>query len=1307
MRNPKRKLKQYFALGGLALALMAGAAKAQAADFEIYTNASIPVGGGAAVSPNGNEMAYFFFAENGSGYFDTRNTNPSPQGSFYMFSTVGANASFGGQGTAFIIGGGNNTQKAVNLSDYAGGALKFYLKSDRTLQLVIQYDNGSGGLVESNAVNINSTGGAWQEISIALSAASFGAGVDFSKIRVPFLLKIPSAYGTETQISVDYIRWTEPTSSTIKVFPKSTRMNPGQRRMFLIEGVTTPTLSLNPSNLGSLNTTTGNQVIVTANSTIQNGKLQIVKGADNNVSSITVTNANIAATYGIVSETVAGVTLGTDAGFFPYTGGGATINTSNDTGDFREGTFSVKTDLTVGGGGQYAGWAVEWTQTSSLDMNEYFDGSLRFWFKGPSQLQNDLQVGIRSSNVAAGAETSKVSLKNYTTFDNTWRAVVIPIEDFAGLSPKADLSRTRVLVNFLVANNSGGSRTFWVDNIRWDTKKPGALAKIAVSPNPVTVPLSTKRVFNARGLDANGNTVDIWPTWSKTGSIGNIAPAQGLSTTLTAAASAANGSITATDQSISSTTLVSVANIVFNNSFNVYSDLGPGGFVGASQGGTGSNMALNELTGTPPEGSKFMRATMTVGNTAGQTDGFALWFVEEPSGTRFLHFFSNGYLQFYVKTPVDLQVAIRSANIPAGSELSKVRLSDFGVPLDNNYQKVVIPLDYFKQLDPRLDFDNMKTFFAIGGIATQIGTVSNTVFDVDDVKWLSNSGNFPDEQKIYNGLKAKQHPTTGLVLTFDNDSNNRSVTYDQALAAMAYTYRRTDAPLAKKVFDVYKSKFDAGGFAGFHNEYQWDNPNTIKDFNRTTGPNAFMLLALVHYKNVTGSTLYDPMMAGIANWLLSLQDADGGIRFGAGDSNKSTEQNFDTYAAFRAYAKLTGNNTYNTAANNVFKWLSTEAYNGTRFNVGELANGSPNTDKALDVYSWAPLALSSYTNVMALVDTDFRNTKNSATTGLDVDGYDFSGPPGPPYGLAPDKDAVWLEGTAGMALAWKFIGNETNYNHFIGEMEKAVFVTGTETQGMAYATNIGTAYGFSMDASHAAISSMAWYIFAKRNFNPFNPMPMFSVQAKNISNNAPAGGISWTANIPVSWVRANQYIELNAQAITVDNAWGIQIYTDNKNQAYSPYFVDPTPGKPNNVDSNPAGLLVNTGAATSSYRIEMAWRIQDSTVSAPIAIKPFALGETAAGPTAFNWFYFIDKGTPDIDFNNDGIISPPPADGEAFQNGADYIIARTPTTLHDTQGQSGYAAATFPDFIYVEANFDKAAAQTNYKGTIVVEFFLN
>jgi hypothetical protein len=90
---------------------------------------------------------------------------------------------------------------------------------------------------------------------------------------------------------------------------------------------------------------------------------------------------------------------------------------------------------------------------------------------------------------------------------------------------------------------------------------------------------------------------------------------------------------------------------------------------------------------------------------------------------------------------------------------------------------------------------------------------------------------------------------------------------------------------------------------------------------------------------------------------------------------------------------------------------------------------------------------------------------------------------------------------------------------------------------------------------------------------------------------------------------------------------------------------------------------------------------------------------------AYNWFYFKDRGTPAIDYDGDGLTGGA-NDGTAFADGEDYITIRNGTGIHSSQGSSGYFPASTPDYVYLEANFSNAAAQTNYRTVITVEFFL-
>jgi len=62
------------------------------------------------------------------------------------------------------------------------------------------------------------------------------------------------------------------------------------------------------------------------------------------------------------------------------------------------------------------------------------------------------------------------------------------------------------------------------------------------------------------------------------------------------------------------------------------------------------------------------------------------------------------------------------------------------------------------------------------------------------------------------------------------------------------------------------------------------------------------------------------------------------------------------------------------------------------------------------------------------------------------------------FNLASYTDAVWLEGTAQMVVAYLSVKDVTSANYFINEVEKAIIPTSPSTQGLAYATNGGTGF---------------------------------------------------------------------------------------------------------------------------------------------------------------------------------------------------------------------------------------------------------
>jgi hypothetical protein len=337
------------------------------------------------------------------------------------------------------------------------------------------------------------------------------------------------------------------------------------------------------------------------------------------------------------------------------------------------------------------------------------------------------------------------------------------------------------------------------------------------------------------------------------------------------------------------------------------------------------------------------------------------------------------------------------------------------------------------------------------------------------------------EVKIFNWFTAQQMPN-GLLESSEN-SNVVSL-YDNALAALVFILHGENQR-AERIFDFFKSRQKSeleqgvGGFSQFRDKQ--GNPYG----NRWMGENAWLLLALQNYKQLTGNNQYGPLANSLTRWLTGLQDSDGGLFAGYNQNDlrlnyKVTEGNIDAFAAVSGYTPFHAgllnylkNNRWDAANESLISWPDNPAYY-----------------YALDLHSWGYLIFNNFPESTLSFASRFW-TGQTAVNGAMVDGYCFD----------EDRDVVWLEGTAQMALAFGKAGNTNNKNWFLKELKKALLTSpvNANTAGFSYATNPGTAYGaeplWPTAHTQIAISSGAWYIMAQFNFNPFamaqaKPVPL-------------------------------------------------------------------------------------------------------------------------------------------------------------------------------------------------------------------------
>jgi len=338
----------------------------------------------------------------------------------------------------------------------------------------------------------------------------------------------------------------------------------------------------------------------------------------------------------------------------------------------------------------------------------------------------------------------------------------------------------------------------------------------------------------------------------------------------------------------------------------------------------------------------------------------------------------------------------------------------------------------------------------------------------------------PEEEELLTETEAQvlnwfnnQQLSNGLLESSEN--GNFVSLYDNALSALVFMIYE-DYEKAEKIFDFFNGRIHSeltNGVGGFS---QFRDRNGVPTNHRWMGDNAWLLIALNNYKARTGSNTYDNLALEIKNWLQSLQDTDGGLYAGynADNSlmnNKVTEGNIDAFNAIENYTTFhvqlldyLKNNRWDSADKNLVAWPTNPTYL-----------------YALDLHPWSYLIFEDYPITSLTTAQRFLTTQTATINGLEITGYCFD----------EDKDAVWLEGTGQMALAFSFAGISNKKELYLVEMEKNLIESTmhSDSSGFPYSSGPGTTYGASVlwdgADTNITISGGAWYIFAVNNFNPF------------------------------------------------------------------------------------------------------------------------------------------------------------------------------------------------------------------------------
>lgn len=297
--------------------------------------------------------------------------------------------------------------------------------------------------------------------------------------------------------------------------------------------------------------------------------------------------------------------------------------------------------------------------------------------------------------------------------------------------------------------------------------------------------------------------------------------------------------------------------------------------------------------------------------------------------------------------------------------------------------------------------------------------------------------------------------------------------YDNALASIWFTSQR-ELENTERILDYFESKIEVELLNNHGGFYQLRDSNGNNGRRTWVGDNAWLLIAINYYHKVSGNQKYERMADQLELWLRSLQDTDGGLWGGFNEDGKQipkvTEGIITAFSAVRGYSDF---------HKNILTYIKKERW----LENDQILVAWPENPKylnALDLHSLGFMIFKDFPKITLDNANMYLNTQVLTTNHKSITGYSFD----------QDKDVVWLEGTAQMAVAFKMGGYESDADELLTELEKTFIhsITLSESKGIPYATNKGTNFGNTPLWNHAdstpALSSTIWYLFAKANFNP-------------------------------------------------------------------------------------------------------------------------------------------------------------------------------------------------------------------------------
>jgi len=430
----------------------------------------------------------------------------------------------------------------------------------------------------------------------------------------------------------------------------------------------------------------------------------------------------------------------------------------------------------------------------------------------------------------------------------------------------------------------------------------------------------------------------------------------------------------------------------------------------------------------------------------------------------------------------------------------------------------------------RIDLTGKDLHYVLGGFGWSASVAANpagVVIFLDDIQYelgparLAARLNEPRLLRSYKTLPYQHLPDP--VGDFDFVLRNSAYVYDNALAILAFLADGSADSLrrARLIGDafVYATRHDrtytdgrlrdvyaAGDISlppgwtpngktgtvpipGFFDE-STQSFIEIRQEGVSTGNNAWGLLALLALHQKTGEARYLSTALRIGRFINGFRADDGtyqGFRGGLDDPEAqpkarpwaSSEHNLDTYAAFIRLAALDRDPAWHGGSDHARVFLDSMWDSARHCMLAGTLDPDHRNDKAgqlpVDVQAWSVLAvpgiLTRYPDLLTCAE------RNQRTAEQGFMGFDFND----------DRDGIWFEGTAHMAVAYALAGRDKDAEALRAVLRRAQATSPFgDGKGVAAAAHDGLSTGFGfLYFRRLHVGATAWNVLAQLRFNPF------------------------------------------------------------------------------------------------------------------------------------------------------------------------------------------------------------------------------